>query len=193
MKNLSSILLLCLGLSLAGSAAGQEAPAEGSAETLPEYIIGIEDVLRIVVWDEPDLTITAKVRPDGKITVPLISDVEVAGSPPEAVRDRITEELAQYVKEPNVTVIVEQINNNKVYVLGEVASKGAVPFYRPIRLLQFIAMAGGLTEYSNKKIILVREVNGVEKRVYIDYKKLVAGDPSEENLLLKPGDMLLFN
>ena len=193
MKLFRSILLLCLGLTLAGSAMGQEAPAEEPASALPDYIIGIEDVLRIVVWDEPDLSMTAKVRPDGKITIPLISDVAVAGFTPEEVRDRIAQQLAQYVKEPNVTVIVDQINNNKVYVLGEVASKGAVPFYRPIRLLQFIAMAGGLTEYSNKKIILVREVKGVEKRVYIDYKKLVAGDPSEENLFLQPGDLLLFN
>lgn len=189
MRTSSSLFLVCF-LALGGLAAAQD-PDPG--ESGGDYIIGIEDVLRIVVWNEPDLSITAKVRPDGKITIPLISDVEVAGSTPEQVRDRIAAELLSYVKDPNVTVIVEEINHNKVYLLGEINNTGTQQFYRPVRLLQFIAIAGGLTEYSNKKIILVREENGVESRTYVDYKKLVAGDPSEENFYLQPGDMLLFN
>ena len=94
---------------------------------------------------------------------------------------------------PNVTVIVRQINSYKVYFLGEISGQGARPFYRPTRLLQGIASAGGLTQFSKKEITLLRDVGGVEKRFRIDYKKLIAGDPAQENILLMPNDTLLFH
>ena len=159
----------------------------------PSYVIGIEDVLGLVVWDEPELTLDVQVRPDGKITVPLLNDIYVVGLTPEHLGVLLTERLGVFVTDPSVTVIVRDIKSYKVYFLGEVASQGAVTFKRPTRILQGIATAGGLTQFSKKEITLLREVGGVEKRFQIDYKKLVAGDPTQENLLLLPDDTLLFH
>jgi polysaccharide export outer membrane protein len=179
-------LLALLALLLAGSA-----PADEGSGLQDDYIIGVEDLLRIVTWGEPDLTVSAKVRPDGKITLPLAGDVDVAGLTPGVVRERITESLRKFIRDPNVTVMVEQINHFRIFFLGEVQTKGPIQFYRPVRLLQAIATAGGLTDFSNKRITILREEDGIEKRIEVDYKKLWAGEPGHENLLLKPGDTLL--
>ncbi len=146
------------------------------------YRIGIQDVLGLVVWNEPALTLDLRVRPDGKISVPLLNDVHVDGMTPEELAAKLTQELSAFVTAPNVTVIVRQINSYNVYFLGEVSTQGVLGFYRPTRILQGIATAGGLTPFSKKEIILLREVGGVEKRFRIDYKKLIAGDPAQENL-----------
>ena len=90
-----------------------------------------------------------------------------------------------------MTVIVEEINSFRVYFLGEIATRGPLQFYRPTRLLQGIATAGGLTEFAKKEITIVREEYGVEKRIEVNYKKLVAGDPGQQNIFLKPGDTVL--
>jgi len=156
-----------------------------------DYRIGVADVLKVVVWGEPQLSLSVAVRPDGKVTVPLVNDVAVAGRTPEEVRGILTEALRAFVRDPNVTVIVEQINSFRVYFLGEVKSQGPLQFYRPVRILQAISSAGGLTEFSKKSITLLREENGQEKRYEIDYKRLLAGDRSQENIHLRPGDTLL--
>lgn len=156
------------------------------------YTIGIEDVLLVSVWGEAELSLSVPVRPDGKISVPLVQDITVVGLSPEQVRDRITERLSKFIREPNVTVIVQQINSFRVYFLGEINNQGALQFQRPIRLLQAVAASGGLTEFARKEVWLLREQQGVEKRVRIDYKKLLAGDPAQENIWLQPGDTLLF-
>ena len=124
-------------------------------------------------------------RPDGRITVPLVNEILVAGSTPSEVRERIVSAMSQYVRDPNVTVIVEEINNFRVFFLGEINTQGPIQFYRPTRLLQAIATAGGLTEFSNRKVTVLREEYGVEKRIEVDYKKLWGGDPGQENLFLK--------
>jgi polysaccharide export outer membrane protein len=164
-------------------------------EGLPptEYVIGIEDVLRVFVWGEPDLTLTVRVRPDGKITVPLVNDVMVAGLTPTQVRDQVSERLSVYIRDPAVTVIVEEINSYRVYFLGEVQRQGALQFYRPTTLLQGVAAAGGLTEFAKKEITLIREESGTKKWFKIDYKRLVAGDPSQPDLNLEPGDTVILH
>ena len=154
-------------------------------------MIGIEDVLKIFVWGEPELTVTVRVRPDGKVTVPLVNDIKVQGFTSAQVRGRITEELTAYSREPNVTVIVEEINSFRVYFLGEITTKGPIQFYRETSLLQGLATAGGLTEYAKNEITILREGFGVEKRIKVDYKKLWAGDLGQENLRLEPGDTVL--
>ena len=158
----------------------------------PAFTIGIEDVLRIVVWDEPELGGSVKVRPDGMITIPLIHDLKVDGLSPEEVRQEIGRRLGEFVRDPDVTVVVEQINSYRIYLIGEVNTKGALQFYRPMRVLQAIAMAGGPTDFSKNTIILLREEYGIEKRIQIDYKRLLDGDLRQENLYLKPGDTLIF-
>lgn len=176
-----------------GAASAQETEPPGQAVASdPEYVIGVEDVLRIAVWGEPDLSQTLQVRPDGVITLPLVNDIRAAGLTPAQVRQKIAEALRDFVRDPSVTVIVEQINSYQVFFLGEVRSQGRVQFYRPVRLIQAIATAGGLTEFAKKEIVLLREEYGVEKRIPIDYKKLINGDPSQENIVLKAGDTLIF-
>jgi len=160
----------------------QEKPASG-------YEIGIEDVLRIVVWGEQELSDSVRVRPDGKITMPLVNDIAVVGMTPEAVRDKIAIALRSFVREPNVTVIVDEINSFRVYFLGEVNNQGPIQFYRPTRLLQAIASAGGMTEFAKKDVTILREQEGGEVRMNIDVKKVIAGEA--ENPRLLPGDTLL--
>jgi len=155
------------------------------------FVIGVEDVLRIVTWGEPELTVTVTVRPDGRITLPLINELKVAGQTPARVREAIVEKMKGFIRDPNVTVVVEQINHFRVYFLGEINTQGPLQFNRPVRLLQAISAAGGLTEFSNKRITVIRDEYGVEKRIEIDYKKLWAGDTGQENIYLKPGDTVL--
>jgi polysaccharide biosynthesis/export protein len=184
--------LCCLAVSgglVHGATAGGSAPPEAT----PDYSIGIEDVLRVSVWGESALDLRARVRPDGKITVPLVNDIKVEGLTPEQVRKEIAQKLASYIREPNVTVGVEEINSFRVYVLGEVNRQGPVSLFRPTRLLQVIAAAGGLTQFSKKELTILREENGVERRVRVDYKKLIGGDPSQSNPYLKPGDTILVD
>jgi polysaccharide export outer membrane protein len=187
--------LCLLTLLLATPLAAQDlaAAAKSADQALDEYRIGIEDVLRVAVWGEPGLSIEAlKVRPDGKITVPLVNDIHVVGLTPLEVKELITGKLGEFIREPNVTVIVQQINSFRIYFLGEVTTQGAINFTRPPRLLQAVAAAGGLTQFSKKEIVLLRQQGGVEKRYPINYKQLLAGDPRQENLWLQPGDTLLF-
>ena len=189
--NLKALLcaLIVAGASLGGAWANDElTPPEPGRE----YRIGVEDVLRVVVWKEPELSMSVTVRPDGRITLPLVDEIEVEGRTPREVRSVLTERLGTVIRDPNVTVIVERINSFKVYFIGEVASRGVVQFFRPTRLLHAIATGGGPTEFSKEVLWLIREEDGVEKRLRIDYKKLLEGDPSQENFYLRPGDMLLF-
>ena len=156
-----------------------------------DYKIGIEDSLRISVWGEPNLGHTVRVRPDGKMTFPLVNDIAVVGLTPDAVRRLITERLAEYINEPNVTVIVEEINSYKVYIIGKVGSQGTFNFYRPTRLLQAIANAGGFNEFSKQQVTVLRDKGVVEARIVINVKRLVAGDPAAENIFLMPGDTVI--
>jgi polysaccharide export outer membrane protein len=181
------------GLAALPAAAQVADVPEGSARSVgSDYTVGIEDQLMVFVWGEPDLTVHVRVRPDGKITVPLVNDVAVVGLSTDQIRQRIRDGLATFIRDPNVTVMVEEINSFRVYFVGEVERQGALQFYRPTRLLQGIASAGGLTEYAKKEIILLREDQGIEKKIRIDYKRLISSENAEDNLYLKPGDTLLF-
>jgi polysaccharide export outer membrane protein len=188
-------VLIALSL-LAGAAAvgwAQDPPPSPSPNAPAPYRLGVEDVLRIFIWGEPELSGRYQVRPDGKISVPLVQDLPVLGQTVDEVRRTVTAALSQYIRDPNVTVIVEAINSYRVYFLGEVGRQGAVEFYRPTRLIQGIAAAGGLTAFAKKEITLIREEDGVEKRIAIDYKRLISGDPAQENFHLLPGDTLIFH
>jgi polysaccharide export outer membrane protein len=185
----AAILVAARGF--AGDASPDAAPT--ADQPLTEYRVGIDDVLKVVVWGELALSQEAlKVRPDGAITVPLVNDIRVVGLTPMQIRDLLAEKLAQYIRDPNVTVIVQEINSFRVYFLGEVTIQGAQSFSRPPRLLQAIAAAGGLTQFSKKEVVLLRQEGATETRHSINYKLLVAGDPRQENVWLRPGDTLIF-
>jgi len=185
--------VLALSLLLWTAATAQEQDKQPDRSVREAYRIGIEDQLRIFVWGEPDLSGSVRVLPDGSISLPLAHDIPVQGLTTIEVRQAVREALGKFINDPNVTVIVETINSYRVYFLGEVVRQGAIQFYRPTRLMQAIAAAGGLTEFAKKEITLVRERGGVEKRYRIDYKRLINGDPAQENIVLEPGDTLIFH
>jgi len=134
------------------------------------------------------------VRPDGKIGFPLIGDVQAAGKSPRELDAEVTSALARFIKEPVVAVLVEEINHFKVFVLGEVHTQGQLVLRQPTRLLQALALAGGLTQYADKSnVVLVRTEDGRESRMRVDYRKLVTGDRPESNYDLKPGDTIIVN
>jgi len=170
-------------------------PGEGSSPgSVVEYVIGVEDVLDIVVWREEDTTIRVIVRPDGKITVPLIGDVQAAGRAASEIAAQLTESLSRYIKEPLVAVIVSEINSFRVYVIGEVNSQGVLELRQRTRLLQALALARGLTEFANKSdIVVIREENGRIERMQFDYKKLVKDENASDNIYVKPGDTIIVN
>jgi polysaccharide export outer membrane protein len=173
-----------------------DTPRAADPEPVPppgdEFIIGAEDLLRVVVWGETELSLQVRVRPDGRITVPLVNDIAVVGLTPMQVRDEIEERLSKFIRDPNVTVIVDQINSFRVYFLGEVTIQGAINFSKAPRILQGIAAAGGLSQFSKKEIIILRQQGDVETRFLINYKHLIAGDPREANIYLQAGDTLIF-
>ena len=186
-------LALVLSASAFVSIAGSSPAPDGATSELEPYLIGVEDQLRIVVYNEAELSGTFAVRPDGRITVPLVGDILVLGQTTDRVKELITKALSTVVREPNVTVIADAINSYRVYFLGEVKTPGAIQLFRRTRLLQAIATAGGPTEFAKNQITLIREEGEGESRRVIDYKKLLAGDPDQPNLVLQSGDTLVFH
>src|SRR4029077_19475845 len=163
-------------------------------DRVDEFVLGVEDKLSVSVWKEPDLTKTVAMRPDGKITFPLVGDVQAAGRTPRQLTADLTKLLGRFIKEPVVTVVVEEINNFKVFVLGEVSLQGALNLRRRTRLLEAIALSGGMSKFADKSnLLLLRFEDGKETRTRIDYRKVVSGEKPELNVYLKPGDTIIVN
>jgi polysaccharide export outer membrane protein len=189
-------LLLSGGLALAQAAAPAQPPA-GAAETAvssvagADYVIGPEDVLHVAVWKESDLTATLPVRPDGKISLPLLNDVQAAGLTPMQLADSLTEKLKKYVASPRVTVVVTSINSKRIFLVGEVGHTGATPMLPNMTVLQALSSAG-LTQFANtKKIYVMRMENGKQIKMPVNYRKLVKGEMIEQNYVLRPGDTIV--
>jgi polysaccharide export outer membrane protein len=171
-----------------GKAATQEQPSSASNST---YVIGPEDTLHISVWKEPDLTVTLPVRPDGKISLPLLNDVQAAGLTPMQLADSVTEKLKKYISDPRVTVVVTAMNSQRVYVLGEVVHTGAMNLSPDMTVLQALASAG-FTQFANTKgIYVLRMENGKQQKLPFNYKQVIKGDSPAQNILLKPGDTIV--
>src|SRR6185295_11169335 len=117
--------------------------------TPPDYVIGADDLLSVVFWRDKDMSSEVAVRPDGKISLPLLNDIQAAGLTPSQLRDRLTEDAKRYLEDPNVTIVVRQINSRRVFVTGEVAKPGPYPLIGPTTVLQILATAGGLKEYAD--------------------------------------------
>jgi len=157
-----------------------------------DYLIGPEDMLDISVWKEPDFSRMVPVRPDGKISLPLLSDVKAAGLTPTQLATSITAMLRKYVTQPQVTVIVTQMNSQRVYVLGEVNRPGQVPLLPGMTVLQALASAGGFTQFAEQKeIYVLRTENGKQSSYPFNYKEAVRGQGSTQNIILKPGDTIV--
>jgi polysaccharide biosynthesis/export protein len=162
------------------------------ATTDPTYIIGPEDVLDINVWKEPDVSRAVPVRPDGKISLPLINDVQAAGLTPQQLASTVTDKLRKFLTEPQVTVIVTAINSQRVFVVGEVLRAGAFPLIPGMTVLQAIANAGGFTTFANmKKIHVMRLVNGKHTELPFNYRDVLKGDNPDQNIKLEAGDTVV--
>jgi polysaccharide biosynthesis/export protein len=157
-----------------------------------DYVIGADDVLDVSVWKEQELTRTLQVRPDGKISMPLLGDVQAAGLTPGQLAQSVSEKLKKYLTAPQVTVILTQINSQRVYVIGEVTRPGAYPVLPGMTILQAISSAGGLTQFANgKKIFLMRDENHAQTKYPFSYKDVLDGRKAEENLAVKAGDTIV--
>jgi polysaccharide export outer membrane protein len=200
-------LLLCLGFLAAGAVAQDDAhdddakpvadknkPSEPVAvpQELPsDYVIGADDTLHISVWKEPDLSETLPVRPDGKISMPLLNDVTAAGLTPLQLKDSLTEKLKKYIADPRVTVVVTAMNSRRIFVTGEVSHTGPMVLLPHMTVLQALAQAG-FTQFANlKAIYLLRVDSGKQTKLPFNYKEVVKGNHPEENIPLKPGDTIV--
>src|SRR5712671_2626685 len=166
-------------------------PAKAATDN-PNYAIGPEDVLTIDVWKEPEISRTVPVRRDGKISLPLLNDVQAAGLTPTQLSTEIAGKLLATVVNPQVTVIVAQMSSQRVYVLGQVTRGGAYPLVPDMTAVQALSIAGGFTPFANlKKIYIMRSENGQDRVFPLNYKDVVSGRRSQENIHLKPGDTIV--
>ncbi len=182
------MIMAMTGLVLLGTlAAAPAAPVAADAS----YVIRAGDVLQLVVWKEPDLTRDVTVRLDGRITVPLVGDIEAAGRSPADLGGDLAKRLTRFVATPVVTVAVSQANSSRVYVLGQVLQPGAFPLTGRMTVLQALALAGGFKEFAKtEKIVVIRE-DSPEGPITVNYKKVEGGADLGQNVLLRPGDTIL--
>ena len=193
---LNTILLAVLVPTQAGQAAGAAQPpaaVAGPSVAVPgDYAIGPDDVLGVVFWREPELSGDVTVRPDGRITLPVIGEMEAAGVHPEELRKRILAAATKYVTDANVQVVVRTINSRKVFVTGKVTTPGAHTLTGPLTAMQAIALAGGLTEYADaKSITIIRHENGRTQSYKLNYRDVSRGKGLEQDIRLRPGDTVV--
>ncbi len=204
----AAVLLLIGSMALAQDSAAQSAansaPANSASDkTVPaqttaasnsqggaEYVIGPEDVLHIAVWKENDLTATLPVRPDGKISLPLLNDVQASGLTPQQLADSVTEKLRKYIADPRVTVVVTAINSKRIYLVGEVSHVGATPMLPNMTVLQALSSAGINQFAKTKGIYVLRTENGKQEKLPVNYRKLIKGDV-QQNYVLQAGDTIV--
>lgn len=202
----SAALALLIPVAVAAQAAPPARPAQstppqappglGTASTgmpLPtDYVIGPDDVLSIVFWRDADMTQEVTVRPDGNITLPLMGDIKAAGLKPTELRDLVATGASKFIEDPNVTVVVKQINSRNVFITGGVTRPGPYPVSGQMTVLQLITVAGGLTEFADgKNIRILRLENGKTTYLKFNYNDVQDGKKLEQNIVLKPGDSVM--
>jgi len=198
-------ILLALALFLPGAArslamvAAEPADApqppqvkiRAESDPVDAYVIGIGDVVEIAVWKNPDLTVTVPVRPDGRVSVPLLGDVQAAGMTPLVLKQNLSEGFRQYLTAPSVSVVIKEINSQKIFVTGEVTKPGAYDLRPHTKLMQALALAGGLTPYAKGRVVVLRDRQGKDRRFEMDLAGIIKGRRPEDNLVLQPGDTLI--
>lgn len=195
-----ALLSIGLGMVLAGATQAQDAgksasapaPAAVAATTDASYRIGAQDVLKVDVWKEVELTRAVPVRPDGKISLPLLNDVQAAGLTAMELANNISEGLKKFINNPQVTVTVAEINSRRVYVNGEVTRPGAFSLLPNMTVLQALTSAGGFTQFARtNKIYVLRTEGGKQVKHPFNYKEVVNGKRPEDNIALQPGDTIV--
>jgi polysaccharide export outer membrane protein len=166
-------------------------PVKAATED-PNYSIAPEDVLTIDVWKEPEISRTVPVRRDGKISLPLLNDLQAAGLTPTQLGAEIVEKLRATIVHPQVTVIVAQMSSLRIYILGQVTRGGAYPLVPDMTVMQALSIAGGFTPYANvKKVYVMRKENGADRIYPVNCKEVISGRKTEQNIHLKPGDTIV--
>jgi polysaccharide export outer membrane protein len=178
--------------SLACASRAVPPPPEPDPMNLDDYVIGPADKLRIEVWKNPELGATVPVRPDGKISTPLLDDVQAAGLTPLELKEVLTASLREYVDNPDVTVVVSEVASPIVFLIGGVARQGPVSLSHNLRVLDAISYAGGFSQFADRSNIRVlrRTPNGLVEH-HFDYDAYLDGDAPESNFLLRPGDTIV--
>jgi polysaccharide biosynthesis/export protein len=168
-------------------------PSQTSTGVRPDaYVIGAEDGLSIYVWKEPDMSKSVPVRPDGMISLPLVGEIKAAGYTPVQLQGVLAEAMKKYVSDPQVTVIVDKVSSLSFNMVGEIARPGYYPLTRRMTVLDAIALAGGFKDFANtKKIYVLRTVNGTEQRLPFNYKEVIKGKNSQQNIELQPRDTIV--
>ncbi len=186
-----------LGLAACASTTRERPSAEQfdtvAVEAQEEYVIGPRDNLQISVWKQPDLSVArVEVRLDGKISVPLLDDVQASGLTPLQLKENVTERLKEFVTAPNVTVVVTSVGSKLVYIIGEVTREGALPMYPDMRVLDAIGAAGGLNPFAGRtRIKIIRSQGTAPAEFTFDYDRFVDGEDLAQNILLIPGDTIV--
>lgn len=185
-------------LAVAAQSGQPAAPGTGAShvpapEATPSYVIQPGDVLDIQVWKEPEVSKTIPVRPDGKISLPLVNDIQASGLTAGTLTADLTQRLKKFIEDPQVTVMVTQINSQRFYVMGEVARGGTYPLVPGMTVLQGLSGAGGFTPFANpKKIYILRDEGGKQVKYPFNYKDVVKGKNQDENIELRPGDTIVI-
>jgi len=162
------------------------------ASATPYYIVQPNDLLEIYIWKDASLTRKVIVRPDGRISFPLVQDMQAAGLTPEAIKQEIEKKLKEYIEVPNVTVIVEAIQSYKVFVTGKVAKPGAIMVEKPITVLQALALAGGFLDFANPAEMVIIRNTGEDNILFrFNYPEAIKGKNFNQNMLLKSGDVII--
>jgi polysaccharide export outer membrane protein len=166
--------------------------AAGAIKAPEDYVIGTDDVLAVMFWRDKDMSTDVVVRPDGKITLPLINDIRAAGLTPDQLREQIFTEAARYIEDPSPTIIVKQINSRRVFITGMVEKPGPYALTAPTTVLQLIALAGGLREEADRKdIVIMRTETGRQTTFEFDYSAVAKRTKLHQNIFLKPGDTVV--
>ena len=156
------------------------------------YTIGLEDILEISVWKEPNLTKQVVVRPDGKISFPFVGELQAAGATVKELEGKIRENISKYIPEAVVTVMLVQVKSLNIYVLGAVARPGVYPVGRAITMLQALSLAGGFTPFAREeKIIIIRRDGDKDTKLSFNYRDIKKGESLEQNIILKSGDVII--
>jgi polysaccharide export outer membrane protein len=174
------------------AASKSDMPEAGQGGAVPaDYTIGADDQLHITVWREAELTETLPVRPDGKISLPLINDVQAAGLTPMQLKDSITEKLKKYIADPRVTVVVEAMHSRRIFVSGEVTHTGSMALLPNMTVLQALSTSG-FNQFANlKRIYILRTENGKQVKIPFNYREVLKGNHPEQNIQLRPGDTVV--
>lgn len=190
------LLLAVQALTTFGPTSAQEPtksnPNGNNSPHLGEYRIGAEDVLQIAVWNNDALSRTVPVRPDGKISLPLLNDVQAAGLTPMELRDFLVKRLADYMPNPEASVLVTEVRSFKVSVIGEVARPARYELRSATTVLDVLALVGGFTQFASRsRIVILRPDGKTMKRIPFNYNKVVSAGGEQENFYLRNGDIVL--